>query len=344
MIFFSRDVITIGSATLDSFLETKLPLVDFSDSPSLKALALPFGEKLSAEDAYFTSGGNALNSAVTFARQGFKVAPYIVLGDDAPADMILSRLEEERISPDLIRFSDRISTSFSVLLLQGGDRTIVNYKGAGETLELPEFSRALRAKFWYISLPGKSWKIFPKLVEMAKSRGIKIAFNPSGVHLREGKNSILKNLRHIDFLVLNGGEAAELVGADPTDAEGAFRKLDKLCGGILAVTLGGRGSIISDGSFVYRAGVYKEKKLVDRTGAGDAFGSGFVAGLLRRRESCVRGRIKSESIVYAARLASANATSVVEYLGASEGALYRSETASERWNKFKLVVEKTSKK
>lgn len=344
MIFFSRDVITIGSATLDSFLETELPLVDFPDVPSLKALALPFGEKMAAKDAYFTSGGNALNAAVTFARQGFKVAPYMVLGDDSPADMILSRLEEEQIHSDLVRFSDKLATSFSVLLLQGGDRTIVNYKGAGETLELPVFSRALRAKLWYVSLPGKSWKIFPKLVEMAKSRGIKIAFNPSGVHLKEGKNSILKNLRHVDFLVLNGGEAAELTGADPTDTEGAFRKLDKLCGGILAVTMGGKGSLISDGSFIYRASVYKEKKLVDRTGAGDAYGAGFVAGLLRHRERCIRGKIKPESIVYSARLASANATSVVEYLGASEGALFRSEVGSERWDKFKLAVEKISKK
>ena len=344
MIFFSRDVITIGSATLDSFLETELPLVDFPGSPSLKAIALPFGEKLTAGDAYFTSGGNALNAAVTFARQGFKAAPYIVLGDDSPADMILSRLEDERIHSDLVRFSDRLATSFSALLLQGGERTIINYKGAGESLELPDSSRAFRAKFWYISLPGKSWKLFPKLVGMAKNRGVKIAFNPSGVHLREGKNSILKNLRHIDFLVLNGGEAAELVGFHPTDSEGAFRRLDKLSSGIVAVTMGGNGCLVSDGSSIYRVGTFKERKLVDRTGAGDAFGSGFVAGLLRRRECCVRGRIKPENIIYAARLASANATSVVEYVGASEGALYRGEINSERWDKLKIVVEKTKNK
>lgn len=344
MIFFSRDVITVGSATLDAFLETELPLVDFSESPSLKALAIPFGEKLAAEDAYFTSGGNALNAAVTFTRLGFKAAPFIVLGDDSPADMILSHLEEERVHSDLVKFSESKTTSFSVLFLQGGERTIINYKGAGESLELPSFSRALRAKFWYISLPGKSWKLFPKLVDMAKSRGIKIAFNPSGVHLRDGKKSILKNLRHIDFLVLNGGEAAELVGADSTDFEGAFRRLDKSMNGILAVTMGSKGSLISDGSSVYRVGIFKEKKLVDRTGAGDAYGAGFVAGLLRRKERCIRGKIKPENIIYAARMAAANATSVVECLGASEGALYRKEFNSERWDKLKIVVEKNKNK
>ena len=48
--------------------------------------------------------------------------------------------------------------------------------------------------------------------------------------------------------------------------------------GIVAVTSGPDGATVSDGNYIYHAGTFRETKLVDRTGVGDAFGSGFVAG------------------------------------------------------------------
>ena len=66
--------------------------------------------------------------------------------------------------------------------------------------------------------------------------------------------------------------------------------------------------------------------MVDRTGAGDAFGSGFVAGL-----------IQASRIEYAIRLGSANATSVVEYVGAKKGIVTKNDfEKSSRWKNFKI--------
>ena len=80
------------------------------------------------------------------------------------------------------------------------------------------------------------------------------------------------------------------------------------------MTDGPRGVWVSDGSRIYIAETFPDKNLVSRTGAGDAFGSGFVAGLIRK-----------EDVVYAMRLASANATAVTEHLGAHNGALTRAQ-------------------
>jgi sugar/nucleoside kinase (ribokinase family) len=101
-----------------------------------------------------------------------------------------------------------------------------------------------------------------------------------------------------------------------------------LIDGIAVMTDGARGAIVSDGRYIYRAGIFKEKKLVDRTGAGDAFGSGFVAGFILKKD-----------IHFALRLASANATSVVEKIGAQAGILRRKDFNLARWQYLDLDVE-----
>ena len=107
------------------------------------------------------------------------------------------------------------------------------------------------------------------------------------------------------------------------------------------MTDGHRGVLVSDGKTVYRAGVYQEREIVDRTGAGDAFGSGFVAGLMgdtRHATRDTRHAFAKEAIEYAIRLGSANATSVVEYIGGQEGILRRGEFVRHpRWKRFKIV-------
>ena len=181
-----------------------------------------------------------------------------------------------------------------------------------------------------MSLSGESDAMFPSLIKFAKDNGIKVAFNPSGHHIKHKRQEILDSLKDLAFLVLNTDEAAELVGISFEKEKEVFQKLDELMPGIVAVTDGPNGVVVSDGKILYRAGVFKEKEVADRTGAGDSFGSGFVAGLMR----------SGGDIDYAIRLASANATSVVEHIGATEGILTEKEFQNDpRWQKFDIKHE-----
>ncbi len=134
-----------------------------------------------------------------------------------------------------------------------------------------------------------------------------------------------------------------LTGVSFNEREGVFKKLDKFMPGILAVTDGDKGALVSDGRFIYRVGVFKEKFVLDRTGAGDAFGSGFVAGLIQQGFSQKNiKQIKPENVVYALRLASANATAVVEKIGANSGILTKKDfEKNPRWQKLKVIIQKT---
>ena len=128
---------------------------------------------------------------------------------------------------------------------------------------------------------------------------------------------------------MNREEAAIFTEADFDDEEGIFKQFDGWIDGIVAMTDGHKGVMVSDGHYVYKAGIFKEKKLIDRTGAGDAFGSAFIAGLMQ----------KNNDINYALRLASANATSVVEFVGSQTGILRKKDIEQKRFKYLDLDVE-----
>ena len=330
------DVVSIGSATRDNFLESEdFKLADWPEAPSGKALALSFGEKLEVDRAYFTIGGNAANASVTFARHGFKTACMAKIGSDLAGKEFVAQLKREKVETKFIAKSKEKPTAYSVLLLKEGERTILGYHGASDMLAMNDFKLPkLKSRWWYLSLAGESDKLYPKLIAFAKENNIRVAFNPSGHHIKHRPKEILDSLKDLALLVLNTGEAAGLVGIPFTQEEKVFKKLDELTEGIVAVTDGSNGVTVSDGRMRYKAGIFKEKAVVDRTGAGDSFGSGFVA-VLAQHEDYKRPEVIKEAI----RFASANATSVVEHIGATEGILTRRAFESDlRWKQLPVDI------
>ncbi|OGY65590.1 MAG: hypothetical protein A3I89_01755 [Candidatus Harrisonbacteria bacterium RIFCSPLOWO2_02_FULL_41_11] len=343
------DIVTIGSVTRDNFLESDYEIIKWLKAPSGEALILPFGEKLEVEKVYSTIGGNSANASITFARQGFKAACFGKIGNDLSGREIKERLRKEKVRP-LFAVSKVKPTAYSVLLLKGGERTILGYHGASDMMTSGDIPwKSLKAKWWYLSLAGESDKFLKPLLLFARKNKIKVAFNPSGHHIRHKRKEILSVLKDLAFLVLNKSEAADLLRISFKKEKEVFKKLDKLTPGIVAVTDGSSGVIVSDGKYLYKAGIFSEKKLADRTGAGDAFGSGFVAGFMEKLQDCnitelqkskdklVISNLQS-AIKYSIRLASANATSVVEKVGATEGILTKNQFQSARWKSFPVKI------
>lgn len=273
------DVITIGSATRDVLM--KVP-----DQ-------LPLGVKVDISEIFFATGGGGTNAAVTFARQGFSTACVCVLGHDSDGDEILKELRQEGINTDLIvHHSDDRTAYSSVLIHPGGERTILTYKGEGQhfsTVNVPVDQ--LEAKWFYISSLGGHIELAQALIDRAKSIGAKVAWNPGS------REIILKpSLNTVDVFSVNK-EEARLLGA-PAYA------------GIYMITDGANGVTVKDKNNKMYRGEVKDKRVVDRTGAGDAYCSGFVAEFMR-----------SNDIEKAMEFGIKNATSVVQYYGAKTGIL-----------------------
>lgn len=330
------DIITIGTATQDVFLKSS-EFKYFKDTEHLKKLGFPMGEagcfalgsKIEVGDIKVTYGGGAANAAVTFARQGFRTLSFIRVGRDEIGKSIVDNLKKEGIKLLVTEDKKRKSAYSVILLLPSGERTILVYRGAASEFEKTEIKvTKLNSKWVYIA-PGRipiSTMIW--LTEYLKKKGAHIAMNPSGYYVSRGMEKLKPLFKNLDVVILNREEASSLTKVDYSNERAIFRKFDEIIEGIAVMTEGFRGSLVSDGRYIYRAGVYKEKKLVDRTGAGDAFGSGFVAGL-----------IKTNDIAYALKLGAANATSVVEHIGAQEGILTAKGFREKRFKYLDLDIE-----
>lgn len=292
------------------------------------------GSKIGVEDIYFTTGGSAVNTAICFSRLGAKTAAIARVGKDIRGDELVRVLGEEKVNTSFIQKDKKHGTAYSVLLLTpGGERTILVYRGAAEDILKSEIPwRKLRTRWFYIGhLAGNSSTLFKPLIDFAYKNGIRVALNPGITQLKNSGAWWRSVLDKVDVLILNREEASYMTRVPFNDEGKIFEKLDKLVRGVAVMTEGPKGVLVSNGIHRWRAGILKEKKIEDRTGAGDAFGAGFVLGILRFKNEIP----KAQDIEHAIQLASANATSQIEKLGAREGPLYKNQSIY-TWGKIKL--------
>jgi len=318
------DVISIGTATQDVFL--RLPS---GTQKQGEEFCLVGGSKNEIDKPFFTSGGGAINAAVTFARQELKTAALFRVGDDDAGRRLWKEAQEEKIHFWKISDANAGTGYASILLSANGERTILTYRGAAENFKSSEvLFDQLKAK-WVVIFPSQiDIGLMGKIIDHCYSQGIQIAFNPSKFYLEKHAHNLRPFLDKIKVLLVNREEAGRITGASPDNERVLFKKFDKLIKGIAVMTDGPRGVWVSDGRKLYHAGTFLEKAVVDRTGAGDAFGSGFVVGLIQK-----------DDIEYAIRLGSANATSVVEQIGAHTGVLAKSEfEKGRRWQNLNIRV------
>lgn len=333
------DVVTIGSTTRDVFLEGDFSILETPEFDVGKAIAIPLGSKRDIDAVTVTLGGNSANAAVTFARQGLSVGCFAEVGKESGGKEVEGWLKAENVKSFLRKDPAKKTAYSTILLTKSGERSILSYHGANENWEKSPSTRRLQAHWWYVSLSGRTARFFPKLMKFAKANNISVAVNPSGAHIRERREELLAGLKDVTFLTVNGEEAAAMLEMPMDDEEAVFRKLDELVRGTVAVTYGPKGAVVSNGKYLLKARIFPERELKDRTGAGDAFGSGFVAGLMHCENEREGDYWSEEAMKYAVRLASANATSVVEHVGATPGILTKEAFRTDaRWQDLSIEV------
>jgi len=334
------DVLTIGSATRDVYLlGLKYDKHQDKHFTTGTGVCLPFGSKVGVPDLFFSTGGAGTNAAVTFARYGYKTGAVYIVGDDVRGQEIRKALEDEKVDTGFAQIDFQKQTAYSIILLaKEGERTIMAYRGAGEALNAKKVPwNKLSARLVYLNSLYGNIDLLRGAVSIKKRHGAKIAWNPSQTDLDLGLPKLLPLLKNVDIFLANQEEMANLLSLPYNQPAKVFRKLDEIIGGIAVMTRGPEGVMVSDGKTLWDAGIFREKRIIDRTGAGDSFGSGFSAALLGHRNRTARDGLVSSDIEYAIRYASANATSKVENLGAKGGLLTKREFLKEkRWKNLKI--------
>jgi sugar/nucleoside kinase (ribokinase family) len=301
-------IITIGKATQDVFVKS---------SKSFKQLVtkgvvydqLPVGQKLDLEEVIFATGGNVTNAAVTFARQGLQSRYMWCIGTDVASEAILQSLDRDGVDTKHVMQKDDYHASYSlILMLAGGERTILNYKGTklpSNTRDL-DFSVIESGDWLYLSALG-DMELLEKIITRAAKHGVKVMLNPAGAELKEAAK-LRTLLEDVEILAVNKEEAQQIVSGQ--SMEELVRHAQHYCP-VVIVSDGPHGAVATDGKTIVEAGMYEDVSVIDRTGGGDAFGSGFLS-------QWAQGKTLKEAMVFA----SANSTSVVTKIGAKEGILH----------------------
>ncbi|MFH1802018.1 MAG: carbohydrate kinase family protein [archaeon] len=292
------DIITFGGAVVDAFLDTDVPQKG-------KDICYLAGSKIAIKNLSFETGGGATNTAATFANLGLKTGAIIKIGNDTNAQLILKDLKSRKVA--FLGKQEPGNTDFSVILdSKEHNRTILTHKEKSNSIEYKDLQISkLKTKwFYFASLDGKSLATQKKLTAYAKKNKIKIAYNPSSYLTKKGPSYIKEILKNTDALILNNDEAKDLIPKGDL-----FKGLHKLGPKIVAITFGKKGNSVSNGEEILTA-LPRKVKVVERTGAGDAFASAFVASLTR-----------SDSLEAAIIAGSLNAESVIRIPGAKNGLL-----------------------
>lgn len=305
------DLITIGDIKLDTFVV----LDEASVSCELKMpeckLCLDYGGKIDVKIVDSQIAGSAPNVAVGLARMKKKTSIVSVMGEDTTRPLALEHLRREGVDASLIEIIKKEKSTYSVVLNYKGEKTILT----GHIKHEYHFPKKFPRPTWlYLGEMGEGYeKIYKQVTAYAKRDGVRIAMNPGSIQVEEHKKSLYDLLPYLDVLFVNREEAQIL-------SEEKNNKLHKLAGALFK--LGPKHVIITDGkNGAYEYGGHGLRfcpifpgDLVEATGAGDAFASGYLGAILSG-ESCSEGL----------RWGAVNASSVVEYVGPTKGLLSATE-------------------
>lgn len=304
------DLLSIGDVNLDAFIAP-------SESESLCnintkecMIAFSYGDKIPVKNLEFSVGGNAANNAVGAKKLGVNAALVLTLGDDSIGKQIIERLQTEEVDLTYVVQQPATTSNFNVAITYTGERTIFTYH-APRSYEFPV--QLPKVPWVYLTSMGESYRPFYNHITdwLMKNPDIKLAFNPGSWQLRGGVEQIGNVLKLTHLVFVNKQEAEKLTNFEKKDSvtKELLFALSGLGPKIVVITDGGNGSYAFDGQKYYHCGVLPVDAY-ERTGAGDAFGSGFLSGL-------INGKAITDAMIWG----TVNSASVIGYVGAQRGLL-----------------------
>lgn len=305
-------IVSLGSALQDIYLIDRDDFIPHADGDRAIFGEIAIGTKVDIDRISYEVGGGGTNAAVTFARHNHRSVFIGNIGKDMAGEAIIDCLTKEGVDSSFVTRLPRKNTGNSVIMLdiKSGERTILTYRGASAKFDNLDESALTEIKpdWIYATTMRGDLDTMKRFFKKAKSLGARIMLNPGKLEIKK-REGLLKLLPYVDVLLVNRVEAVELLGSQ--DAEDPLvALLDKLAKlvQIVIITDGCNGAVATDGEKSYQFGIYEDIPVKDTTGAGDAFGSGFLAHF-------AAGSSFRSSLIFG----SANSTFVVARLGAKQG-------------------------
>lgn len=235
-------------------------------------------------------GGSAANTAVGLARLGLKTGFIGKVSDNREGKLLLNDFKRQNVDVNGIIVSKEGRSGVAMGYVDTkGDRALYIDPGVNDSLELKEIDLKYAGNTAFLHLTSfigeKPFKAQKELVRGL--RDVRISFDPGELYARKGL-TVLKLMIERSFVMLPSENELKLLTGKKYD-EGS-KILIKKGVSIVAVKLGERGCYVTDGKESYLVEPYKVK-VVDTTGAGDAFCAGFLYGLSKNKDLYECGRL-----------------------------------------------------
>jgi len=270
------DVIVFGSASVDCFVDTGSRIFH----PNKQYIKFPFGSKILIEKLQFFTGGGGTNVAVGLSRLRLKSSFIGKVGYGYNSEMIMEELKNEKVDISRVIRCDG-KTGFSVVLdAKGHDRTILVFKGSNNDIKKEDIDlKRLNSKWVYAgTMLGGSFNTLKYVVRQCKKNNIRLMFNPSEYMAKKGYGFLKPILQNSEVLTLNKEESFLL--SKKKNIIESLSRLRSFGPNIVIITDGPNKLHCSNGNNLYTL-IPNKIKVIEATGAGDAFGSGFLAGYIK---------------------------------------------------------------
>ena len=300
--------LSLGPARMDAFV--KLPDNSVAEKCNIDrkrcVIEIGFGEKISVSGVDFSIGGNAGNNAVGLARLGLNTALIGAMGNGWMDQKAAEILKSEKVDMKYVQMN-RDQNGFGVVINYQEEPTILSYYP--DALCCFPQDPELVADWIYLTSMGQGYQDFYKqAVDWAASHNTKISFNPGTRQIKDGLNGIGQALSKTYLLFVNREEGNDLLGTD-LECGPLAQKLAQLGPKIVVVTNGQEGAYCFDGQKDYFAPII-EALVIERTGAGDAFASGFMGAIIHNKPV-------EEALIWGSK----NSASVLGFVGPQKGLL-----------------------
>ncbi|MBU6430877.1 carbohydrate kinase family protein [Patescibacteria group bacterium] len=304
------DFIAIGDATIDAFIRIKEASVNCGINKNNCQLCLDYGNKIPYESVTVVPAvGNSANAAVAAARLGLKSAFVGNIGNDQNGKDCLGAFRANNVCAKFIKIHKDKKTNYHYVLWYEDDRTIL-IKHEKFDYSLPNIGSP---KWIYLSSLGENSLPFHFEITayLKKNQEINLAFQPGTFQMKFGAEKLSEIYKLTKVFICNLQEAQRILNTKEENPVELAKMIADLGPKITVITDGRKGAHTYDGENVWFMPLYPDPRPpFERTGAGDAFSSTFVAAL-------AMGKTIEEALM----MAPVNSMSVVQKIGAQAGLL-----------------------
>lgn len=306
------DIITIGESLRDVFYMIHDATVSCSIHKDRCLLCLEYAEKIPVDSVVkIPAAGNSANAAVSASRLGLKTALVSWVGKDFAGDQIREALKKEKVHEKFIIIDAKKPTSESTVINFQGERTQLVYFQPRSYI-LPTLP-ACRAIYYSAMGIDHARMDLQLLTHLKKNPNILFAFQPGTTHIRAGLDANKKLIARSDFFILNKEEAHHLLSDGDRTMLNMLEAFHHIGAKQIIITDGPNGADAFDGTTHFHMPIFPGK-VIERTGAGDAFASSVISATLQKKK-----------LAEALRYGSANSASVVGQVGPQAGLVHLNE-------------------